>query len=126
MTAPRLARYDDRRTEHRVRCDCPVTIVVDGSKRRGRIVDLSCGGARIGYENSRMKPPRGPHRLCIEAGDLEPVEVVAMPTWHARFSYGVRFLLTDEMERLAVAELIDQATQQSQRHADAPRHAGAA
>lgn len=101
---------ENRRQDQRVPFDCPITISAGGPKRRGRILDLSCSGARIAYENSRMQVPVSAHRVRIEPPGAEPVEVLAMPVWRTRFSYGVRFLLVDDLERLAVAELMDRAT----------------
>ncbi len=100
--------HADRRTDVRVDVHCPVTIVASGQKRRARIVDLSCGGARIWYESSRMSVPIGAHRVRIEHKGLDPVEMIALPVWRSRFSYGVRFLLVGEVERLAIAEMMDQ------------------
>lgn len=99
--------FEERRDDVRFAFDCPVTISTGGAKRRARVVDLSCGGARIGYMNSRMVVPSGAHRLRIEPDGEAPIELVALPVWKTRFSYGVKFVLAGEMERLAVAELMD-------------------
>ena len=37
----------------------------------------------------------------------QAVSVIAMPVWSSSDSLGVKFIIADEMERLAVAELID-------------------
>ena len=98
---------DERRQDMRLPLSYPVTICAAGRKRRARTIDLSVSGARIGYENSQIDVPAGAHRLRIQVAAGEDVEVVALPVWRSRFSYGVKFLLTTEMERLAVAEIMD-------------------
>jgi hypothetical protein len=71
-----------------------------------RTVDLSCGGARV-TNDPQSPPPEGPVRLIFRPPGRKPVEVVAMPMWSSTDSLGVKFIIADDMERLAVAELID-------------------
>ncbi len=104
---------DEQRMDVRIAFDQPVIIYVDGRKRGARAVDLSCGGARINYESSHVPVPSRAHRLRFARPDGESVEVVVMPVWRTRFSYGVRFLLADDMERLAIAELMDSAVRRA-------------
>jgi PilZ domain len=105
-------RYQDadRRTDPRFHVRIPVLVQAEGTKRMRRTVDISCGGARIAYDpTSRCRPPLGPVRLEFRSpSGGDPVEIVGLTMWRSPDSYGVKFIVADELERLAVAELIDQ------------------
>ncbi|MCA9618363.1 MAG: PilZ domain-containing protein [Myxococcales bacterium] len=108
MSPPRQRHlHDERRRDPRVHLRLPVLIEAGGRKRLRRTVDISCGGARIAFDGGRLSQPHGPIRLSFRRPSAPPLELVGIVVWHSPGSYGVRFLVADELQRLAVAELID-------------------
>ena len=106
-TALPLSR-DDRRADARYHVRVPVVIHADGVKRLRRTVDLSCSGARIAYDPvGRHAPPDGPARVEIRRDFADPIQLIGVPMWRSSDSYGLKFLVSSEMDRLAIAELID-------------------
>ena len=98
-----VPQLKNRRQDPRFKVRYPVTVHSDGVKQHGRTIDLSCSGARIATICDRVAPPEGPVRVQIG-----PLELLGVTAWTSKANYGVRFLIMSDVERLTLAELLDE------------------
>ncbi len=103
----------ERRRDPRSYVRQAVTVEADGRQRLCRTIEMSCGGARIAYDARRWSPPAGPYLLAFDRGQAGPLQVTGVLAWQLPHCFGVQFLQTSDVERLAIAEIIDRATQQA-------------
>lgn len=77
-----------------------------------RITDLSCGGARLEHRSEQpwRVPRNGTFVIELPRQDTDPLRLFALPIWSNGNALGVKFLLVDDMDRLALAEIIDESS----------------
>jgi hypothetical protein len=80
------------------------------TRTRARIADLSCSGARLEHRPDKPWKASTQRTLVIELEREEapPLRLFALPVWSTPHALGVKFLLLDDMDRLALAEIIDE------------------
>jgi hypothetical protein len=105
---PRQEEADmERRGGLRAACDAPVSAFVDGFRHPCRAVDLSPTGML--YERSRSLGLREPYELNayeLRLGDRR-IRVRARTVWTRDRLCAVRFVVMNDVDRLTIAEHID-------------------
>ena len=103
-----------RRTTVRAQTDLVVEVLTDGVMFPCRAVDISTDGAVIEcHPRFLERAPRLLHWLRIHVpGQAEAVVVLARPAWRVGRSQAFRFVKVDELDRLTLAETMDQSARQ--------------
>ncbi len=96
----------ERRVDPRLVVDLPVIAEFGGIQQRYRVLDVSRTGALV--ERDQPEPPPALHTLVINAGAVEPLRLLARTVWTAPRHHAVRFVAQDDLDRLDLAERIDQ------------------
>ncbi|MEQ9321514.1 MAG: PilZ domain-containing protein [Polyangiaceae bacterium] len=96
----------ERRRDPRVPIDKVVVSFKGGTPKRYRIVDLSLGGVRLAHGKSPV--PNDVHTLELEFGGDKTLRVLAKTVWRDDAEHAVSFLALNDMDRLLIAELIDE------------------
>lgn len=108
--APTKHSVTNQRGDHRYLVSVRSNLHGVETNESARIADLSCSGARL---ERRPDQPWQHSRACtlvveIDRVDAEPLKLLAIPMWFTPNALGVKFLLLDDMDRLALAEIIDE------------------
>jgi hypothetical protein len=106
----------ERRTSSRAHVDFPVHAHVDGYRHGCRAIDLSASGMvveRTPSLASRGAPETGLLELDLRDGQL-PIRVRARTVWSKGRLLAVRFIAIHDVDRLAIAEQLDQCMKQRQ------------
>jgi hypothetical protein len=103
----------DRRTTVRAQVDLPLSVHVDGFWHPCRALDLSTSGLV-----AELSPRLGARELVglpaleLRLGEGRPVRARARPVWARGRLTAVRFVLIHDVDRLTIAEHMDQLTRQ--------------
>jgi len=96
----------ERRRDPRIPIDKVVVSFKGGTPKRYRIVDLSLGGVRL--EHGKSPVPEDVHTLELEFGGDRTLRVLAKTVWRDDEQHAVSFLALNDVDRLLIAELIDE------------------
>jgi hypothetical protein len=96
----------ERRLDPRLMVDLQVTGEFRGSREPYRVVDISRTGALV--ERDQLEAPPSLHTMVFDVGAGEPLRLLARTIWTAPHHHAVRFVGQDDLDRLDLAERIDE------------------
>ncbi len=96
----------DRREDVRVDVGCRMRVFRDGRSRTVRLRNMSCRGALAEY--GQPSSPAMLHRAALDTGTGRTIYLLARTVWVDGEHQGLRFMGLRDVDRLAIAEFIDQ------------------
>ena len=101
-----LQNHERRHGGARLSSDLAMTSYRDGYAKACRAVDLSASGALIRRISSHDPPMV--QRMELYLGRDEPLEVLARTVWSSDDLHAVRFIDLSDVDRLDIAEYLDE------------------
>jgi len=115
-----LQTHERRHGGARLSSDLAMTSYRDGYAKACRAVDLSASGALI-RRISGHEPPMV-QRLELHLGRDEPIECLARTVWSNEELHAVRFVGLGDVDRLEIAEYLDELERRRRAGGADPSH----